>query len=1348
MNVRNKPFSRVLAATLAVVLAFPLFALAPLQGAYASQAESSEASSSQAEKQEVSTQETPDKTGKSRKANESAPPAKEHNITAPKTDTAHATKIAQEQKEQTLCALEVYAFDAESFAPLAGARFELWAEDVEGTPPSTLEPLTKEHSDNHGKARFENLNPGLYKLAQTEAPEGYVLPTEPEQLIVLAALDEVVSVEKVSCQRVASDKDEVTKTDETTASIQENAFDIQGTTQKEPNSSLENEGPDEPITPLADDGFWFIEDAYGDTWGTISGSLEAKAWTNIDNLDGWIDPPNPPLKKTMYGTGKITKVETWKSGSVSPDNKIAMSGSSNKFTAEITINDPESANAYAVSKTVTELWCQNPGRNNPVKDDVGIATLTYRGFDSRDNTYVYAVKINFGSFTQGAAEGEMRFKLQTKARVQKGSTDATKTPATSNGAYSFVGAKFAVFKFTSPFPSIYLNELRTSLSNEATRQATVNNYISQKQYSSYATFAGYLLVQSDNGYSDWLENLPFGYYYMLEVEAPRGYTLSGEAKDFTLDHANQNRTIAFSDVPQTGQVSLQKLSANREITEGHPLYSLEGATFDVVYELSGAKVGTLTTDKTGKSNTLAGLALGAYYLKETKAPPGYALDNTPLRFSITPAGLGTVISFDFRVYDEPLGDPAPASIQKLDPLTGEAYGIDDPTGASLAGAQFTWEYYAGYYDTPEAARASGAPTRTWVLETKENGIAQYRDSYLVGGDEIYHDNSTGLAIIPLGTVIIQETKAPAAYLLPDPNPISLLKITPGANNRVNRELYTDGIKQDSIERLNALIVPETPRTIELKKVDADSNEPLEGALFALYEEEVEGSGVFKDEPRTQKRSDETGTVLFSPLEPGTYLLVELEPVDGWILPKDASEIVTLTAGDATKSITRKNKRRDLEINKLEAGTDKPVANTEFTLHKKLKEGSEPKNPDAAYITDEHGNWEFIATLTTDNNGKVVYPQLTAGSYRLEETLPNPQYASAQESGQSPVQYFEIVPTSTDEIQVFHDYLIQLACEVYKDTINITSAAFRTLDEDYLQINNIGAEEYAYKVGFRSLSNVRADEFTVIDPMENAQAEQVRLTQLWTPVATGDTDGRFNLWYRTNHTDPAVSYSNANAMSSNPDNPNNPKNTQLYSSAGWQLWAENLSTTQTTHLYVSDLGLADDEYITGVRYEYGSVEAGFSTSKGIITTQQLAKASLDWSQSTLPQSTSANSNPAQASLGVLAANPYPAYYLVVCPQEILPPQQITASAQAQIARNIVLTDKASDHVVTTTISSFFAEFSSPIPTGKEGVIASGYPQTGDARGLWLLLGMTGALLFLCVALALGLRRGLLRAAAKH
>ena len=46
--------------------------------------------------------------------------------------------------------------------------------------------------------------------------------------------------------------------------------------------------------------------------------------------------------------------------------------------------------------------------------------------------------------------------------------------------------------------------------------------------------------------------------------------------------------------------------------------------------------------------------------------------------------------------------------------------------------------------------------------------------------------------------------------------------------------------------------------------------------------------------------------------------------------------------------------------------------------------------------------------------------------------------------------------------------------------------------------------------------------------------------------------------------------------------------------GWELWEEDLSTMSSSTLNVESLDLADDEYVTAVRFEYGRVEAGFTT----------------------------------------------------------------------------------------------------------------------------------------------------------
>ena len=77
------------------------------------------------------------------------------------------------------------------------------------------------------------------------------------------------------------------------------------------------------------------------------------------------------------------------------------------------------------------------------------------------------------------------------------------------------------------------------------------------------------------------------------------------------------------------------------------------------------------------------------------------------------------------------------------------------------------KYYAGYYENDPAADEVKA-VRTWVLRTDAEGKAALKDSQKVSGDEFYK-NSKGDNVLPLGTVTIQETKAPEGYLINERN---------------------------------------------------------------------------------------------------------------------------------------------------------------------------------------------------------------------------------------------------------------------------------------------------------------------------------------------------------------------------------------------------------------------------------------------------------------------------------------------------------------------------------------------------------------------------------------------------
>ena len=55
----------------------------------------------------------------------------------------------------------------------------------------------------------------------------------------------------------------------------------------------------------------------------------------------------------------------------------------------------------------------------------------------------------------------------------------------------------------------------------------------------------------------------------------------------------------------------------------------------------------------------------------------------------------------------------------------------------------------------------------WILQTDETGAALLEEAHKVGGDAFVTNPDSGLGVLPVGTLTIQETKAPAGYLIND-----------------------------------------------------------------------------------------------------------------------------------------------------------------------------------------------------------------------------------------------------------------------------------------------------------------------------------------------------------------------------------------------------------------------------------------------------------------------------------------------------------------------------------------------------------------------------------------------------
>ena len=479
-----------------------------------------------------------------------------------------------------------------------------------------------------------------------------------------------------------------------------------------------------------------------------------------------------------------------------------------------------------------------------------------------------------------------------------------------------------------------------------------------------------------------------------------------------------------------GSVELYKSSTKPDMTNGNPVYSLSGAKYDVYRSNDDGYVLTLTTNASGYASA-SGLPYGNYYCVESQPPTGFFKDTSRHYFDVS----GNAV---IRASDVPYDDPVGALLHKADPLTGgTAQG-----GGTLGGAEFTVKYYAGYYSSDPAAQGI-SPMRTWVMRTDSDGFCYFDSSYVVSGDPFYI-GAAGTPTFPLGTVTVQETKAPEGYVLSSaarPNDVFVQRITMSGIEGNPAEVWNEHQFLDDSIRGG---VKTTKLDGYYQSATAQGDGTMQGATFAIKnasENPVVVGGVTyepgKDVATITSGADGVAQTASDLLPYGTYELRETVPPEGYLLSGEVwrfeiREDGVVVEATTEQSIDNQVIRGGVKTAKLDHQSQTSVpqgsASVEGAVFAIKSVSANPVLVDG--IVYEPG--KDVATITSGADGvaQTASDLLPYGTYELRETVPPEGYLLSDEVWRFEIREDGKVVEATTE-QAIDDQVKAAECFIIK-----------------------------------------------------------------------------------------------------------------------------------------------------------------------------------------------------------------------------------------------------------------------------------------------------------------------------
>lgn len=634
-----------------------------------------------------------------------------------------------------------------------------------------------------------------------------------------------------------------------------------------------------------------------------------------------------------------------------------------------------------------------------------------------------------------------------------------------------------------------------------------------------------------------------GYYICEELESDSGHVIDAAPQSFYISGKDQDIvTLYFSNAPK-GAVLVKKVSA----ADNTPLSDVEFLVTKPDGSVVGNSNGKFVTDSTG-TFLVEGVEPGTtLVIKETRAKPGYLLDDTPQTVQVKE---GQTVTVEFR--NQPMGNLIIHKLSSKDktPLEGVQFKITYVDGSYLPDEGGKLSSNGLYWTNTEGQIVLSGITGT-VVVTEVESIPGYTidpdtQSQTV---EVNPDDTQELWFYnaPVGGVeLTKVNEADRTERIPNTtfeirrvsDDTLVDTVTTGRSGKVYLPLESgdyyaveteaaDGFKLDDTPIYFTVKDGETTRKtvtnapfsgILLHKVSTVDGEGIPGVSFILYD-----SG---HNPIDQKTTDDRGYAWFEGLtESGRYYLRELEN-EGYI-PDTQLRTVYVKAGETTE-VTWENTpiTGQIQITKRSADYNPTTG---------LPAGT-PLEGAIFEIYDKSGN--LVDTIRSNSRGLAVSKQLPLSRYTIRE-VKAPEHYGVNET----------------ELTAYLEYEGQIVrFEVTNKSLTTGVSITKTGPKEIM-----GGQPVRYTFsGIANTSNVRLDSFYWRDTIP----AQVRLDTVIT--GTYNFPGTYKITYRVN-------------------------------GGEYRTLADNLSTSQTYTLAASPvaLGLASNERVTEVMFVFGQAPAGFA-----------------------------------------------------------------------------------------------------------------------------------------------------------